>query len=68
VLSMRRHSYLLVLIALGPPLLDIARVRPNLRFRRSPPASLIGPELAPGSRLVDPRADDLSWWCDWERT
>jgi hypothetical protein len=54
-----RYTYLLVLIALGLAGTGCRRATPPAETTIEPPAPLIEPELAPGSRLVDPRADEL---------
>jgi hypothetical protein len=54
-----RHATLILLAALGLAAPACRGVAPSAAGASEPPPPLIEPELAPGSRLVDPRADEL---------
>jgi hypothetical protein len=54
-----RHTTLILLAALGFAASACRGAAPLAAGAAEPPPPLIEPELAPGSRLVDPRADEL---------
>jgi hypothetical protein len=54
-----RHATLILLAALGLAAPACRGAAPSAAGASEPPPPLIEPELAPGSRLVDPRADEL---------
>jgi len=54
-----RHSMLILLAALALVVPACRRADSTAAATAEPPPPLIEPELAPGSRLVDPRADEL---------
>jgi len=54
-----RHRILILLAALGLAVPACRGAAPSSAGPTEPPPPLIEPELAPGSRLIDPRADEL---------